>query len=150
MTGGSAATFYTELYCSRDVDFVLTFGSGANVPPILSELGFEVRGSHYVHPRSAYTLDFPPGPLAVGNAYLSHWETVHRGDFVLHVLSRTDSVRDRLTAFFHWNDLGSLLVALAVAQSGPVDLELIRAWSVRETAGAKFEEFERRLKNPQG
>jgi hypothetical protein len=54
-------------------------------------------------------------------------------------------VRDRLAAFYHWNDRSSLTVALKVAGSGEIDLKLIRAWSVNERSIDKYEEFIRQL-----
>ena len=146
LTGGSAAAFYCAAYQSADVDFVVNFGDWhAPMEPVLQSLGFVHDGSHFAHPRSAYTVDFPPGPLGIGGEIITAWETVHRDGQVLFVLSRTDSVRDRLAAFFHWDDRSSLRIALLVARSGPIDLEAIRAWSAREGAAAKFAEFERRL-----
>jgi hypothetical protein len=73
-------------------------------------------------------------------------ETQHRNDGLLHVISRTDCVRDRLAAFYHWDDRSSLVTATAVAQSGSIDLDLIRQWSTREGEATKFGEFERQLK----
>jgi hypothetical protein len=60
-------------------------------------------------------------------------------------LSATDSCRDRLAAFYHWNDLQSLRVAAAIARRRKVNLEVIRAWSLKEGRGAEFRQFEREL-----
>ena len=63
----------------------------------------------------------------------------------LRLLSPTDCVKDRLAAFFHWNDRQSLEQALLVAQAQQIDLEDIRRWSKSEANDAKFEVFEQRL-----
>lgn len=146
LTGGSAATFYSGAYRSLDADFVIAFGRlRMPIEPILELLGFRSTGSHFAHPDTAYTLDFPAGPLGIGSDIVTKWETVRRGGQILYVISRTDSVRDRLAGFFHWNDRNSLRIALLVAKSGPIDLERIRNWSARERAAEKFAEFERML-----
>src|SRR4030095_543807 len=56
-------------------------------------------------------------------------------------LSATDSCRDRLAAFYHWNDRQSLITAVQVAKHRKVNLNAIRAWSERENAIDRFTEF---------
>lgn len=146
LCGGSAATFYTDGYRSRDLDFVITLGwNSGGAEGALADLGFRRAGSQYAHTVSAFTLDFPPGPLAVGTDIVQTWETARRGELCLRVLSRTDSVRDRLAGFYFWNDRNNLQTAILVAKSGPVDFDLIRDWSRREGASEKFGEFIRAL-----
>jgi len=81
----------------------------------------------------------------IGDDRVGAWDTIARDDQKLHILSRTDSTRDRLAAFFHWNDRSSLRAALAVARSGEIDLALIRAWSIREKSDARFDELAQEL-----
>jgi len=139
LTGGSAATYYQ----SRDADFVIVMnGKFAKPNEALAGLGYSEHGGIYEHANSEFTLEFPPGPLAVGSDIISSFETYQRGEFTLHVLSRTDSVRDRLAGFYHWEDRSGLRVALDVAMGGPIDLEIIERWSMQEHHGAKFAEFQ--------
>jgi hypothetical protein len=96
----------------------------------------------YRHPNTVYTVDFPPGPLAIGNDDVTSWETVRRGDYLLHVLSPTDCVRDRLAWYIMPQpDLTSLTQAVAVARDLDIDLDAIRAWCERERESDKFETF---------
>jgi hypothetical protein len=92
-------------------------------------------------------LEFPPGPLAVGDDLIKNWDTVKRGDEVLHVLSPTDSCRDRLASFLFWNDFSGLEQALVVARAraGEVDLEAIEKWCTRERHAEKFALFKSRI-----
>jgi hypothetical protein len=147
LTGGSAATYYApQRYQSFDADFIITMRQdGRSTADALASLGFTERGGAYEHPATQYTIEFPPGPIAIGDVIITDWETMIRGDETLHVLSRTDSVRDRLAAFYHWSDRSSLITALAVAESGEIDLSRIEAWSNAEGAAAKFREFADRL-----
>jgi len=146
LTGGSAATFYSDAYQSLDLDFVLSFrGASSIVVATIEGLGFARSGSHYVHARSRYTLDFPRGPLMIGGDEIRTWSTSQHGEDTLHVLTRTDCVRDRLSAFYHWNDRSSLRSACVVAASGTVDFDVIRDWSLRENSSSKYAEFLRTL-----
>ncbi|MBV9648110.1 MAG: hypothetical protein JO043_11645 [Candidatus Eremiobacteraeota bacterium] len=141
LTGGSAATFYTpESYASDDIDFIITFRA-QGAAKVLRDIGFLERSGAYVHPASKYLVEFPPGPLAVGDDLITVWDTVEKSDRTLHVITRTDCVRDRLAAYYHWNDYRSLHVACDVARSGAVDWNVIRNWSDREGHMMKFTEF---------
>lgn len=62
------------------------------------------------------------------------------------VLSPTDSCRDRLAAFYHWNDRQSLEVAVAIARRNRVNMAAIRRWSIAEGAARGFDEFLAELK----
>jgi hypothetical protein len=75
---------------------------------------------------------------------------VQRGDEVLHVLSRTDCVRDRLASFSFSTDRSALAAAIAVAHGGPIDLQKIERWSVKEGQSARFAEFRDALEHKDG
>jgi hypothetical protein len=148
LTGGSAATFYApDRYQSRDADFIITMSlNQAAAASALGDLEFEEQGGIYRHPKSPYTLEFPPGPLAIGAEILQRYDTVRRGPEILHILSRTDVVCDRLARFYHWADRSALRTALDVAASGDIDLVKIGRWSKGEYAIEKFQEFADRYK----
>lgn len=101
------------------------------------------RGQDYVHEACRYQLEFPSGPLAIGGELVHQWDTLCEGETLLHILSPTDSCRDRLAAFYHFYDRHALhqALALVVAQAGKIDFEAIRSWSEREGASERFEEF---------
>jgi len=145
LTGGSAATFYApEAHQSRDLDFVIHFSGEASEQP-LSNLGFEKKNSMYVHPLTPYTLEFPRGPLAVGDEIIENWNHLKENGKILHVLTATDCVRDRLAAFIHWNDYASLDQAVAVARRHEIDLQLIQRWFLKESTASKYEIFASKL-----
>ncbi|HVS12252.1 MAG TPA: hypothetical protein VMS76_20495 [Planctomycetota bacterium] len=147
LTGGSAATFYApSAVQSQDLDFVLTLGGTGGEPlRALEDLGYTRAGQHYTHAVNPYFLEFPQGPLAIGDELIETWDTPHEGDRLLHVLLPTDSCRDRLMWFYLEKDRGALEQALAVyaAQAGRIDLARIRRWSRKEGATEGFQEFER-------
>src|SRR5262249_47501012 len=107
----------------------------------MSSIGFERRGRQYFHPLSRYYVEFPPGPLGIGADYRIEPVEIRSGKNRLLLLSATDSCRDRLAGFFHWNDRQGLAVAVRIAAKTKVDLEKIRAWSEQERALPRFEVF---------
>jgi hypothetical protein len=64
----------------------------------------------------------------------------------LRLLSPTDCVKDRLAAFFHWNDRQALEQALVVALRHQIELGDIKRWSTSEGASEKHRIFTRELK----
>ncbi len=150
LTGGSAATYYApDAYQSSDIDFVITFtGDRGQGEPALRGLGYQRHGDFYVHPAAVFPLEFPPGPLMVGDDLVRTWTTETRQrEQQLHILSPTDCCRDRLAALLYWNDFSGLEQALAVcrAQWKRIDMGAIRDWCGRESKTDKFELFEKRL-----
>ncbi|MDH4038876.1 MAG: hypothetical protein OEY32_15095 [Candidatus Krumholzibacteria bacterium] len=149
LTGGSAATVYApQAYQSRDIDFIVTFsGAGATPGEVLAALGYREAGDHYEHPHNDLNLEFPQGPLAVGGELIRKWKSLREGGMLLHIITPTDSVRDRLAGFLFWNDRGSLDQAVAVARARrkQVDLEAVARWCRLEGKAAAFEEFQRQL-----
>lgn len=58
----------------------------------------------------------------------------------------TDCVKDRLAAFYHWNDPQALEQALMVSRAQKVNMREVRRWSVKEGFEEEFEVFKKRLK----
>jgi len=61
-------------------------------------------------------------------------------------MSPTDCVKDRLAAFYHWNDRQSLEQAILVSRRQSVDLKEIRRWSLKEGMADKLALFRKSLK----
>ncbi|NIM18696.1 MAG: hypothetical protein GTO51_00375 [Candidatus Latescibacteria bacterium] len=150
LTGGSAATVYApHAYQSRDLDFIIEFrASNSNASETLASLGYRLSGDHYEHAENPLHLEFPPGPLAVGGELIREWDTMQEKGLLLHIITPTDSCRDRLSGFLFWNDRGSLeqAVAVAGAQKERVDFEIIRRWCELEGRLEQYGEFERALR----
>ncbi|MDQ2681841.1 MAG: hypothetical protein M3Y21_12620 [Candidatus Eremiobacteraeota bacterium] len=143
LTGGSAATYYApHRYQSLDADFVIVMSLDTDsARAALSHLGFTEAGGIYSHSQSRYTLEFPPGPLAVGAEVIRNYDTVKRKSEILYILSRTDSVCDRLAGFYHWADRSALRTAINIAFGGQIDLARIKRWSAAERSTEKFQQF---------
>lgn len=146
LTGGSAATVYApHVYQSFDADFVVTLGNTSDAGKALARIGFRQKGRVYRRRGTKYTLEFPPGPLAVGNDYITDYATIRRDKELLHVLHPTDCARDRLVWFYHYRDFSALAAAIGVAESHSIDMDAICEWSKREGALEKFQFFNRQV-----
>jgi len=142
LTGGACVAIHTGHYISKDADFVLQGRvSQRGLDEALRELGFARKGAEYVHSEVPFTVEFPPGPLSIGDDLAIIPIELSLGNRAALGLSATDSCRDRLAAFYHWNDRQALALAVEIARARPVDLGLIREWSAREGKTAEFGEF---------
>ena len=85
--------------------------------------------------------EFPKGPPSIANEVLKEFNTIHAGDRLLVVLMPTDSVRDRLTHYFYWNDHTALAAAVAVATAkrAAVDLGCVKEWTAAIAEDSKIE-----------
>ena len=117
------------------MDFIVTGSpTQALLDAALAALGFAHKGDRSVHPRVPFDVEFPRGPLAIGNDYrIRPVQRVAHGRRWL-ALSATDSCRDRLAA-------KSLRVDVQIARAQRVTLADIRRWSVAEGFSQRFDEF---------
>lgn len=147
LCGGSAATFYApQAYQSTDADFIISWWCDeSRAKQVITDLGFYPKGRTLGHPQTPITLDFPKGPLAIGDQLIESWRTVQRDEFTLNVIRPEDSVKDRLCAFFYWKDRSGLEQALYVARATSVDLDEVEAWARSEGEILKYQEFLARL-----
>ncbi|MDP2599430.1 MAG: hypothetical protein Q8P84_01680 [Deltaproteobacteria bacterium] len=64
----------------------------------------------------------------------------------LRLLRPVDSVKDRLAAFYHWNDRQSLEQAIMICKTKHIDMKEIERWSKKEGALEKYRYFMELLK----
>lgn len=118
------------------------------VQAALEDLGFyKEMGRYFSHPDTELLLEFPPGPLSIGNSPVSSIQTMKVGDSTLNLLTPTQCVMDRLAAFYHWDDTQSLKQAILVAALHDVDMENIAEWSIQEGKSDLFNRFRTDLDN---
>ena len=141
LVGGACVSLYSRnKYESLDLDYVSP-ASTERIDSVLGGLGFSRKDNlrQYKRPGTRYYIEFPPGPISIGEeGPITRFDRL--GSIVL--LRPTDCVKDRLAAYFHWNDEQSLKQALLVAKSQKINLDEIRKWSVREKRQDKFRVFE--------
>ncbi len=148
LTGGACVSIWSEgKYVSRDLDFVEEGPvPRQQVRKVLKQLGFKEKRRHFLHPDTEFFVEFPTGPLMVGNQRVENVIERKISTGSLRLLSPTDCIKDRLAAFYHWNDLQSLEQALMVARAQKFELADVRRWSKAESKYAAFRKFERLLK----
>ena len=147
LSGGGAASIYAlNPFESMDLDFI-PIGLSRSVDAAMLELGFrKEHGRHWTHPDISFWIEFPPGPVQVGDEVLHDFAERHTAHGTLRILTPTDCVMDRLAWYYHAQDEQGLEQALAVAAANEVDLDRIESWSRRERAEAKFERFRAHLR----
>ena len=149
LTGGASASIHSDgEYLSHDLDYILEHRvTQKQLDLAMTAAGFSRASDKYVHPESPFFVEFPRGPLAIGDDDLVSPVEIRLGKGTILTLSATDACRDRLAAFYHWQDRQSLETALKIARRRRVNLSAIRRWSEREGKSAQFEEFERSLRS---
>ena len=145
LSGGGAASIYAPTaYESLDLDFIQT-GLSRRVDTAMAELGFQREGRHWTHPKTEFWVEFPPGPVQVGDEVLREFAERRTAHGTLRILTPTDCVMDRLAWYYHDDDPQALEHAIAVAAAHEIDLGRIEAWSKRVRSEEKFERFRARL-----
>lgn len=150
LSGGACAEIYSNSkYVTGDLDFVVNYfwpGNDEKIEKVMTSLGFKRSGRIFINKSIAYSVEFPPGPLSIGEEYQIKpvelkFET---GNLVL--LSPTDSVKDRLTGYFYGNDAQCLEQAVMICQMNNTDLKEIKRWAKKEDQPDKFNDFLKRIK----
>jgi len=147
LSGGAVVSIYTNNeYESGDLDFISP-ESTSRIAEAIAPLGFERNGRTFYHPRTALFVEFPAGPLAIGDELIHATDVAEKRTAAgtIKLLTPTQCVMDRLAAYFHWNDLQSLDQAVMVASSQKVSVATLDAWAKREGASEKFRKFKQRL-----
>jgi hypothetical protein len=149
LSGGAVVSIYASgNYVSKDLDFIdLLQTTRQKLKKVLKEIGFEEKSRYFVSKETEFFIEFPSGPLAVGNEPVEKLAELQFETGKLRLLSPTDCVKDRLSAFFHWGDRQCLQQAVWVAQMKPIDWVEIERWSRQEGAEEKFVEFRAELQD---
>jgi hypothetical protein len=147
LSGGSCVSIYSKgKYVSEDLDFIDTrFATTREIREAMSTIGFVPENRYFKHRDTVLLVEFPSGPLAVGKEPVNVINEIEFPTGVLRILSPTDCVKDRLAAYYHWNDRQCLEQAVLVAQSTDVDLNEIERWSRHEGKSDTFAGIASRL-----
>lgn len=151
LSGGAAVAIYSAgMYVSQDIDLVRGYTASLRaIATAMDEIGFkEAYGRYFKHPHAEHLVEFPPGPLTVGEEPVRQVDELAFSTGTLRLISPTDCVKDRLAAFYHFGDRQGLIQASMVASRNRVDIEEIRRWSKGEGQLGKFKQFLATLKSP--
>jgi len=147
LVGGACVSIYTDnTYISYDLDFV-SHASLKDIAGILADLGFHRESSrHFIRKDCPFFIEFIAPPVAVGSEPIREEGNIKTPVGNLRLLTPTDCVKDRLAAYYHWNDPQALEQAVMVARAQKVKMPEIRKWSQKEGHKEKFEKFLKMLK----
>jgi len=145
LSGGACAEIYSRSkYVTGDLDFVVNYLWPQNdkiIDAVMTTLGFRRTGRIFVNPTVSYSVEFPPGPLSIGEQYLIQPVEIALKNGNLLLLSPTDSVKDRLTSYLYGNDAQCLDQAVMICQMNDVDIDSIKEWGKHEGRPERFREF---------
>ena len=146
LVGGACVSIYTtNKYVSYDLDFV-SHTQLKNITPALLELGFKRGGSRYfIRADCPFFIEFVSPPVAIGNKPVKKINEIKTRFGTIVLLSPTDCVKDRLAAFYHWNDPQALEQALMVAKAQRINLKEIKVWSEQEGYKEKYAVFIKKI-----
>jgi len=149
LSGGAAVAVYSgNKYVSKDLDFITRYTIDHDkIESAMRKIGFERKGRYYHHSQTPYYVEFISGPPSIGQDPIEEIYEVEMVTGKIRIISPTDSVKDRLAAYYHWGDRQSLEQAILVARSNPVNIDSVKAWSIREGKEEKFEIFKQLLGN---
>jgi hypothetical protein len=132
-------------YVSADVDLVEdTYVDRNRIKTAMEEIGFRERNRYFVHPDTQHIVEFPSGPLSVGGEPVKQIEEIKYATGILRVISPTDCVKDRLAAYYFWEDQQSLTQAVLVAIHNRINVSEIKRWSQSEEKIEGFKVFRKR------
>ncbi len=148
LVGGAVVSIYTENeYESKDLDFI-SLSDHKKITKVMEELGFEREGKNFFHPLTELSVEFPSGPIGIGDRVPIKPEgKVKVGKIYVTLLSPTQSVMDRLAWFYFNNDRQCLDQAVLVAIKQSIKINEVKEWSREEKMENKFEIFLRTLKS---
>lgn len=148
LVGGAVVSIYTDNeYESKDLDFISP-AEHKKIAEVMKTLGFSREGKNFYHDKTEFSVEFPTGPIGIGDRVPVKPEgKIKVGKTTVVLLSPTQSVMDRLAWFYFNNDRQCLDQAIMISKKQPVKMLEIKKWSTEEKMEEKFEVFLRSLKN---
>lgn len=146
LVGGACVSIYSEnLYQSFDLDYV-TYSDMKKVAQALGELNFKKKARYFTNPNCDLYIEFVSPPVAIGDEPVRHYEHHKTSHGTIKMLTPTDSVKDRLASYYHWNDRQSLDQAFSICEKIPqkINIREIERWSKKENQTDKFRLFKER------
>ncbi len=143
LSGGSCVSIYSDdKYVSMDLDFIeVGLFSRAAIAKCMRSLGFVEINRYFRHTDTDVLVEFPAGPLGIGNEPITEYKEITTSVGCLRLLTPTDCVKDRLAWFFHTGDTECLEQAYLVAAQQRIDVQEIERWSIGEGKQESFAEL---------
>ena len=141
LVGGLAVEIYSEnIYLTKDIDMVdISYQAPAVISQAMAEIGFRKQGRVYVNETTDICVEFPSAPLSVGEELITETTVIESGSGEIQILLAKDVIKDRLAAYFDWQDKPSLVQALAVMINHPVALDELKSFCQNEDKEGEFD-----------
>jgi len=120
LVGGAVVSIYSNgAYRSGDLDMIAEDSCRPLLSSALAKIGFEPGKSRYFkHPECDHLyLEFPKGPVEIGEQYPVIPAQVPFEGRMLKLLSPTDCVKDRMASFIHWKSRDAFNQAILVCRT---------------------------------
>lgn len=112
-----------------------------SVKKALCELGFLEKNGYFQHKDCQWFVEFVSGPVAVGNESVQEFNQLGTTLGTIKLLHPIDTVKDRLSKYYHWNDKEGLMQAVSICLEQQIDFQEIERWSSQEKQENKFKNF---------
>jgi len=145
LVGGACVSLYSDnQYMSYDIDLI-TDSPIRKIIPMLEELGFKNTGGRlFENPQCKFLVDFPAPPISIGDEPIFKFNNLKTRFGTICLLTQTDCIKDRLAAYFFWNDQQSLDQAVMVAKRNKTYLPEIKKWAEKQGEIEKYEVFKKK------
>ena len=146
LVGGACVSIYSDnKYISYDIDLITT-SSIKTMIPVLEQLDFKNTGGRlFENPKCKFLIDFVAPPVSIGDAPVSEFNYINTRFGTICLLTPTDCVKDRLAAYFFWNDLQSLDQAVVVSKRNKIDMQDVKKWSEKQGELEKYNIFIKKI-----
>ncbi len=143
LVGGAVVSIYTDgLYKSGDIDLLTYEDSIAQLDQAMAEIGFKKKDMHYRNPKCMqFYIQSVSGPLGIGDDLQIKPQTITVEGQKLMLLTPTDCIRDRLSAFIYDQVRSLFDQAVLVAKHHPFEDKKIKKWLKDEGREDLFNEF---------
>ena len=116
----------------------------------MSEIGFERRAErrYFSHPDcKKYFVEFPAGPLEIGDDINIRPVNRKIGETIIKILSPTDCIIDRLVSYIHWGERREDIEnAVLVAKAEGFNRAKVRKFCEKEHRPDVYDELTRLVK----
>jgi hypothetical protein len=140
LVGGLAVEIYSEnLYLTKDIDLIdISYQEPAVLSQAMAEIGFSKQGRVYVNETTEICVEFPSAPLSIGEQLITETTVFESNAGEIPILFAKDVIKDRLAAYFHWQDKQSLVQAVAVMIKHPISLDELKSFCQNESKENEF------------
>lgn len=136
LSGGSCMEIYTHKnFSSYDIDFIANPSyTSKKIESTMLSMGFKkVDGRYYKYEHNPNYIEFPTGPVSLGNEFPKKFDELKTLVGTLVLLTPTDCIKDRLCAYVYHGGEECFQQAIAVAHLNFIDFDDLKNWAKKES-----------------